>query len=187
MPSPIGHALAGLVVAWSADLVVAPSAVRRVSTTELRFVMFAAVLAAVAPDLDLLSESHRGWTHSIGAAVLAAVVAALWARRRAFSVSRTAVVVGLAWGTHVLLDWLGTDGSIPRGVMALWPFDTNYYFSPITIFPRVERRYWLGWSFIRAGLVALAFELVLLGGLAFVIWTLRQRSMRAVSRGSEYV
>jgi hypothetical protein len=140
------------------------------------------VAASVLPDLDLFLGHHRGWTHSIGASAIAGAAGVLWAWRRSWPIDSTAVAVALACATHALLDWLGTDGSTPRGVMALWPFDWTYYVSPIAIFPRVERRYWLGWEFARAGFVALTFEIVVLGGAARLAWTWRARRRARLSR-----
>jgi membrane-bound metal-dependent hydrolase YbcI (DUF457 family) len=116
----------------------------------------AAILAAaaIAPDLDLLVHSHRGESHSIGAAVIAGVVAGtLWSsafvlrsasregglRRDA---ARWAAAVTLAWASHILLDWLSNDTRPPLGVMALWPFARDYYKASLEIFPPVSRRYW---------------------------------------------
>jgi hypothetical protein len=66
MPSPIGHALGGIAAGWG-----------RVPRRDMAG---AAILAAVslAPDLDLLPvfQTHRGPSHSIGAAALG--VMALW-------------------------------------------------------------------------------------------------------------
>jgi membrane-bound metal-dependent hydrolase YbcI (DUF457 family) len=178
MPSPLGHALSGLAVAWAVDALTPPPAgvSRNHLTPRSRDVAIAAALAAVLPDADLLLASHRGWTHSIGAAAVAAAIAALWARHRALPEAAAALAVGVACATHALFDWLGTDGSMPRGVMALWPFDTTYHLSPVAIFPRVERRYWLGREFVRANLAAAAFEVVVLGGAAYAAW--RWRALR---------
>jgi inner membrane protein len=183
MPSPLGHALSGLAIAWAVDALSPPRGVSGEQLTiRSRDVAIAAALAAMLPDADLFLASHRGWTHSIGAAAIAAAAAAIWARRRAFPMLATGVAVGLACATHALFDWLGTDGSMPRGVMALWPFDMTYYFSPVAIFPRVERRYWLGWEFVRANIIAGVFEIVFLGGAAYVVW--RWRTVRRAVRAS---
>ena len=40
---------------------------------------------------------------------------------------RWALAVALAWGSHILLDWLSNDTRPPLGVMALWPFTRDYY------------------------------------------------------------
>ena len=120
----------------------------------------AAILAAVsiAPDFDLLAFSHRGESHSVGAAFLAGLLA-LAITRSAFAAVplppplklrrtsrrdrlRWAAAVTLAWGSHILLDWLSNDTRPPIGVMALWPFTRDYYKAGIEIFPPVSRRYW---------------------------------------------
>ena len=56
MPSPIGHALAGVAVAWAID-----------PRTDRRLALTAAGLGAL-PDIDLLLPMpHRTITHSLGA------------------------------------------------------------------------------------------------------------------------
>lgn len=93
-----------------------------------RAVVWACFLAAEAPDLDVFFGSgpmaglayHRGWTHSLAAAPLMALVAAgltrlIWRRARfrtVFLWSLAAVVFGhlvndwmTGWGTRLLLPW----------------------------------------------------------------------------------
>lgn len=102
----------------------------------------AAILAAVslAPDLDLLPlfQSHRGPSHSVGAAALAGAIAWVITRRPSW-----AAAVSLSWASHVLLDWMSNDTRPPVGVMALWPFTRDSYKAGFEIFPAVSRRYWL--------------------------------------------
>jgi inner membrane protein len=141
----------------------------------------AAVLAgiAIAPDLDLLLGVHREASHSVGAAVIVGVVSALlWfafapppLKRHAH---RAGLAAALAWGSHVLLDWLSNDTRPPIGVMALWPFAHDYYKAAIEIFPPVSRRYWES-RFWLYNLRAIVTELSILGPLAaFVIWRSRR-------------
>jgi membrane-bound metal-dependent hydrolase YbcI (DUF457 family) len=131
---------------------------------------------AIAPDLDLIAGTHREASHSVGAALIAGVAAAvLWA---AFAARRDARRVGaaatLAWGSHVLLDWLSNDTRPPIGVMALWPFTHEYYKATIEIFPPVSRRYWET-RFVVYNLRALVVELAILGPLAaVVVWRMRR-------------
>lgn len=155
MPSPIGHALGGIAIAWG----VVP---RRNWNAAL-------VLAAVAlaPDLDLVIGDHRGISHSLGTAVLSGVAAAgLWfsasarsARRR--DAARWAAAVMLAWASHVFLDWLSNDTRPPIGVMALWPITRDYYKAAIEIFPPVSRR-WGDTRFWQHNIWAAAVELLIL-------------------------
>ena len=165
MPSPVGHALGGIALGWRA----VPRAQWRAALT------LAAV--AVAPDLDLLVGDHRGISHSVGAAVIVGVVAAiLWsafappALRR--DTLRVALCATLAWTSHVALDWLSNDTRAPIGVMALWPFSDGFYQSSLFLFDAISRRYWLPQEFIWHNLRAALRELVILAPLAHVAWRL---------------
>ena len=133
MPSPVGHVLAGVAVGWAVDG-------RRIlddAATLRSAVAFAMV--AVLPDLDLLlSMQHRGPSHGIGAAFLIGVLA--WGLTRRL---RSGIAFGLAFASHILLDWLGSDTTPPIGLMALWPFSREFYQSPYPVFMSVSRRYWM--------------------------------------------
>lgn len=159
MPSPVGHALGGIAAGWYA----APKRDR----------VTAAILAAtaIAPDLDLFFGTHREASHSIGAAALAASLAALVCRRDRV---RWATAAGLVWLSHVGLDWLSNDTRPPIGVMALWPISRDYFKAAIEIFPPVSRRYWES-RFWLYNLRALAVEIAVLGPLAaLVVWHTRR-------------
>jgi membrane-bound metal-dependent hydrolase YbcI (DUF457 family) len=133
----------------------------------------------VAPDLDLLVGWHSRHAHSVGAALIVGVaawsVAGVERRRWAFAAA-------LAYGSHIGLDWLGTDASVPIGVMALWPFSSAFHQSPWHVFPAVSREiaaphFWpmLGEALVREALV--------LGPPALAVWTLRAGlARRRVSR-----
>ena len=64
-------------------------------------------------------------THSLGAAVLAGLAVLAWTRGRGAGWRSSC----LAWASHVLFDWLGSDDTPPLGVMALWPFTPEFYFA----------------------------------------------------------
>lgn len=139
-----------------------------------RDVAAAAILAAVAslPDLDLLlMQSHRGPSHSVGAALIAGAIAWIATRR-----PRWGLTVTLTWASHILLDWMSNDTRPPMGVMALWPLTHDYYKSSLELWPAVSRRYWLA-EFWVYNLKAVAVELVILGPIAAgVVWLrLRRR------------
>jgi hypothetical protein len=168
MPSPVGHALAGLAAGWAIN----PG---RVGLRES--VIFAA--AGLAPDIDLLFGAHSGPTHGLGAAVLAglvtATVASAVSRKRQPTFAgqlQLAVAVIAAYATHTLLDWLGTDSSPPIGIMALWPVSREYFESSLHVFGAISRRYWLP-GFWWHNLRAVSWELILLGPIAFVVWRIR--------------
>jgi membrane-bound metal-dependent hydrolase YbcI (DUF457 family) len=163
VPSPIGHALGGIAAGWG-------SAPRR-------DVAAAAILAAasIAPDLDLLVHSHRGPTHSLGAALIAGAVAWVVSRR-----PRWGAAVALAWASHVLLDWMSNDTRPPLGITALWPISREYYKASFEVFPAISRRYWLA-EFWVYNFWALAVELVvLLPVTALVVSMYRSRGRSSV-------
>jgi len=172
MPSPIGHALAGIAAGWLVD----PPGARDARGALRRAAVFA--LAATAPDLDLLVGAHSGPTHGLGAAAIVGVLVWIWGRGRGRSGgwggSRTApVALAAAYASHTLLDWLGSDTSAPIGIMALWPFSRDYYESRLHVFMAISRRYWLP-DFWTYNLRALARELVILVPLVAAVLLIRR-------------
>jgi membrane-bound metal-dependent hydrolase YbcI (DUF457 family) len=173
MPSPVGHAIAGLTVH------VLTSGTRAERTDWRR----AAILtgAALAPDLDLAfrfvdGRNHHGQeTHSLGMAILSAAVAfglaTLWRVRRARVL---ALAFGLAWSSHVLLDYLNVDTHPPIGILAFWPLSAAYFKFPWPIFLDVGRTLDLGT--IRHNALAAAWECAVL--LPVLAWAWRFRTDR---------
>ena len=80
----------------------------------------------------------------------------------------------MAYASHTLLDWLGTDSSPPIGIMALWPFSHEYYESHLHVFMAVSRRYWLP-EFWASNTRALAGELAILLPLVALVFIVRRR------------
>lgn len=176
MPTPAGHALGAL-------LLTAP--IRARYRMLGAGIAAAAAVAGMAPDLDLLWARHSAETHSVGAAVLAGTAAwlALRARGRA-NAGAIAAILAAAVGSHALLDWLGTDTSAPIGIMALWPFSSDYFESRAHVFMAVSRRYWLA-EFWTYNATVVARELLLIGVPALAVeWMLRKR-LRAQDSGPE--
>jgi inner membrane protein len=168
MPSPIGHGLAGLAIGFAAEpATTAQTTGRRLS----RFAVLGAVFAAL-PDADLLyAPIHRGVSHSIGATALLMIIAALvtgWVTGRVQW--RWVLLIGAAHGSHILMDWMGTDRYPPPGLEALWPFSRNFYISGWDVFPPTERRIYLPgawWTNLRA-LVAEVGLMLPIAALTFV-------------------
>ena len=192
MPSPLGHAVAGLAAGWliagapapqspftptSPTAPIAPIAAPAnqpwIATWRAAFV-FAGL--AVSPDLDLLFHAHSMYTHSIGAAlvVLLAVAALTPAHARRWT---AAFACAAAYASHILLDWMGNDTTPPIGIMALWPFTSEYYESNLHFFMAITRRYWLP-GFWTHNLIAMLREIGTLVPLALVIYFLRRQRTR---------
>ena len=182
MPTPIGHALAGLAVAWSAE---PPAAARSLGQALARPLTVACMALAVIPDLDLLyPPMHRTATHSIGAIILVTIIAAGvtgWVTGRINW--RIAFVCAAAYASHIVTDWLGTDRNYaPYGIQVFWPFDNGWYISGWDLFLPVERRNPFSAATIRIDMAAAIREIVLLGSVTVVIWLARKRLPRRSPR-----
>jgi membrane-bound metal-dependent hydrolase YbcI (DUF457 family) len=173
MPTPVGHALGGLTCGW----LIAPQHASATATGRRRQAIAFAALGALA-DIDLLFHAHSTYTHSLGAALIVALVAFIITRSRSGSPSRwrpslqLAAACGAAYASHVLLDWLGTDTSPPYGITALWPFSSAYYYSALDWFPAVDRRYWLH-GFWQRAFTSIAWELIILLPVTLPVFWLR--------------
>ena len=174
MPSPLAHGLVALTIhALAARDRETFGDFRRIGVT---------LGAALAPDVDLLfrfvdgRNHHNNETHSIGLALAAAGLAAAVFRllrwRRPLGL---AAVVGLAWTSHLVLDYLNVDTHPPIGLLALWPFSAAYYKSPVPIFMDIGRT--LGWQTVRHNAVAGAWECVVLVPPLLVSWRHRLRQL----------
>jgi inner membrane protein len=180
MPSPLGHALAGMAAGWLVD----PPRHRDARGTFGRAAVFA--LAGMVPDADLVFGAHSGPTHGLGAAVIAGAAAwvcgagSLMRGRKTTAAGRVpavrvALAVAAAYASHILLDWLGNDTSAPIGIMALWPVSHGYYESRLHVFMAISRRYWLP-EFWTYNLRALVRELVILVPLVAAVVLFRRRA-----------
>ena len=166
MPSPVGHLLAGVAVAWT----VAPRAGPGLTA--------AAALLAAAPDLDLLLPvQHRTVTHSVAAVAIVTIVATVVTRQvtRA-SRARIAAVCGLAFASHLCLDWLGPDPVFPYGLQAFWPLSDRFYISGLDIFRPTARTGIFTRATMVRNLTAAAQELVLLGPIVGMVWLVRVKT-----------
>lgn len=130
------------------------------------------------PDVDLAfrfvdgRNHHNNEMHSVGAALVVALVTALALRvlrwRRAPAL---ALAVGLAFGSHLLLDYLNIDTNPPIGLMALWPFANGYFKSAVPIFLDVGRAF--DWPTVRHNTLAVAWECAVLVPLCWLAWRFR--------------
>jgi inner membrane protein len=172
MPSPLGHSLAGIAVhAASAGSVSELRSARRLALV---------VGAALAPDIDLLfrfvdgRNHHNNETHSLGAALLAGLAAALLARLKAWPrPTLLGLAVGAGWASHVLLDYLNLDTNPPIGIQAFWPVSSAHYKIPWPIFLDVGRTF--GWDTVRKNSLAAAWEAAVLAPIAWACWRARAR------------
>ena len=138
MPSPLAHALTGYIFYDKK-----PFLFFEKGWTNFLFYLFLCNL----PDIDFLpgyligepNRYHHGLTHTLGAALLVALLFGIifhfWKER----FGSVTVVVFLTYYVHVLLDFFTDDLRSPFGVMLLWPFNSLYYISDVKIFKNVFR------------------------------------------------
>jgi membrane-bound metal-dependent hydrolase YbcI (DUF457 family) len=193
MSSPVGHALAGLAVAWGADLVPGDRAWRTAPLGAPWYeragdgLTLACALLAAAPDLDLFfGPFHRTMTHSLFSVAVVAVVAGLVARARLArgargTIARIVVMCAGAWATHLLVDWLSVDDSPPRGLQLLWPFDSTWFISGWDLFLGSERRHLFSAPTMRSNLEEIAREIAIMAPIVVVLWLIRVKALAGLS------
>ena len=182
MPSPIGHALGGVAVAWIADLMPGraaggagyPAAISRLS-------LACAGLAAL-PDADLLLPiGHRTVTHSLGAVVALGLFMIIAAAVTGKVTRRIALTCVAAYASHLLLDWLQADPTPPYGLQLLWPISSTWFLSGWNVFRATDRRHFLELTTMKRNAVAVAQELVILGPLVAALWLVRVKALAGLS------
>src|SRR5262245_38429533 len=180
MPTPLGHALAGATVAWMVQY--APRTPPLIRANSRLAIICAEV--AIAPDLDFIYPPvHRMMSHSIIAVVAVGVIAALVARHanRTTASWPVAILCGLAYGSHLALDWLGGDTRQPAGLQLLWPFSYAWFISSWDVFGATT----LGQFFLPETILSNARtilrEVFILGPVALVAWYVRRVSVRGKS------
>jgi membrane-bound metal-dependent hydrolase YbcI (DUF457 family) len=115
-------------------------------------------------------------THGIGCAVVVAALVFAWKRS-----SRLALAGAAALLTHILFDWLGSDDFPPLGVMALWPWSSEFYFAHAYVFATVSRRYQLP-GFVAHNVLAVLREIVILLPIAAMMFWYREGGRMRSSR-----
>ena len=188
MPSPFGHALAGLAAAWSADLIPGQRLWRATPPTASLFNRAGGTVTAictglaVAPDLDLLFRAHRSVTHSLTAVAAITIIAAGmtgWVTQR--PVWRVALMCGGAYATHLLLDWLAADPYFPYGIQIFWPFNDGWHLSGLNLFPGTERRRLFSLRTLRINVLSVALETAVLFPVVVLLWLVRIKALAGLA------
>lgn len=187
MPSPIGHALAGVAVAWVADLVPGDRAWRTVPGTGSWYqraggnlTLLCAGLGA-APDLDLAFVAHRTVTHSLFAVLFVGLFAAALAANARRPIARVGLMCAGAYASHLLLDWLGTDRFPPMGLQLLWPISRDWYISGIDVFRQTNSRRIFERGPMVTNIRALIQEIAILGPTVVALWLVRVKTLAGLA------
>lgn len=149
MASPVGHVVLGLAVARGTGPVHAPERdgigqdIRGARVGPPWLLPALAAFAAVAPDLDFLpgilvgdpNRYHQLQSHTIVAALAAGVTvgAGAWVFRLR-SAAVLGVSVGIAYASHLLLDYFTHDPRAPFGIPLFWPLSSDHFTSPWSLF-----------------------------------------------------
>ncbi len=183
MPSPIGHALAGVLTAWIVDVIPGQGAWRASPRTASWLdragdgLTIACAALAAAPDIDLLFAGHRTVTHSLGAVMLVGIVVGLMAARSGRPALRIALMCAAAYASHLLLDWMAVDQTFPRGLQALWPLSHRWYISGWNLFRQTERRRIFTRAVMELNAVTIAQELAILAPFLAAAWLILVKTL----------
>ena len=148
MPSPIGHALAGVAAAWAADLVpgdrawrTAPAIGLVVPTGRQRPHARCAPASAPRPISISLFVAHRTVTHSVGAVVVRRPVRRGAGRQRAAAGRAHRADVRRRVRHRTCCSTGSAPTAIRRaGIQVLWPFSDEWFISGCDLFRQTARR-----------------------------------------------
>lgn len=138
MPLPLGHSLMGYTLAEG-------SRIKLSRNVWMNIFIFA--LLANLPDIDYLpgylegfpNRYHHHEIHSLGFAALMGLVGGLVYLRMAGKFWACFLPIFFAVSSHLLLDLVTEDFSDPRGMMLLWPLNSEFYDCSWKIFKAVSK------------------------------------------------
>lgn len=145
------------------------------------------LLAANLPDFDFIpgllvgdhSLFHRGFSHSIPAALLFALVvyaACRWRRHR--HPTRLAVLAFTGYASQLVLDWLSFDPGPVAGIPLFLPFSHEHFMANPTVFLNIERSNLFSSGVIIHNIRAVLLELLILGPPTALWWLWHKRKAR---------
>jgi len=183
MSSPIGHSLAGWVIASFRSRSLKPTNLK-----ELALYIF----IANTPDLDFIPGAligqpnlyHHGISHSIGAGLICAMVMAfLITIRNKKRLWREFLFIFAIFGSHLLLDLISVDGRLPLGIPIFWPLTDHYFMIPIlppvmhSVLDNATMTQFLADVFSLHNLYVVGLEILLTVPFALLIhWRLRKKT-----------
>ncbi len=186
LPSPIGHSLIGIAVGKATG--VPPT------TRPWVWYGFAVVFANLA-DLDFLpglivgdiNRFHHSTSHSLAAALVIGLLAGLALQRLSRGTLNFTFPCTILYISHLVLDYFSADNVPPYGMPLLWPFSSEHYMSPVTLFVGVKHgnpgdsmSAFLQNIFSMHNLTALAIEALIAVPVLAGMWVLiRLREQRA--------
>jgi membrane-bound metal-dependent hydrolase YbcI (DUF457 family) len=186
MASPVAHSFAGF---WTYLAFVARSRIRLAAQwREYLPQITVLILLANFPDFDFFpgfllgnaNDLHRGFTHSLAAAVFVSLALSfVWRIVPGFW--RSTLVYFAAYGSHLLIDlftgtrlgWSNTGFGIPL----FWPWSKGFS-SPLILIFGVRHKNFAS-LFSLDNIWSCTYELVIFGGITAVILGLRIRKLKS--------
>jgi len=176
-----------MAVAWTADLIPGDRAWRTAAAAAPWYLRggdgltLACAALGAAPDLDLLFIRHRTVTHSIGAVLFVGLFCAALAANARRPIARIGLMCAAAYGSHLFLDWLGTDNNPPQGIQALWPLSREWFISGTDVFRQTARQeVWTSASILK-NLRAIVQEIAILGPTVVALWLVRVKALAGLA------
>ena len=190
MATPICHSLAGYAVYGLA---------RHGQAQRRPDLLLLCLFMANAPDLDFLpgivmgspALYHQEITHSLGCTLLVSLAVASIGHFRNRSFNTIFSLSGIAYLSHLVIDFFGVDSRPPYGIPLLWPISSSHYISPMPIFLGVHHigstlgstLEWIKGILHPYNLRAIALEIVLM--FPFVIFARRQHKVSSGQQGDD--
>lgn len=179
MSSPVGHTLAGLAIYCVSR--------RRPAPLHGRHALLCAA-AANLPDFDFLAGwilgnvngVHHGISHSLGFALLCAAAVALYRRGTGRPAARAALLAFMFVLSHVLLDWLTFDPTVPQGIPVFWPISGEHLMSPFSLFHSVRRHDLFSLAAVVHNTLGVVTEILILLPILGIVYVLRRRPARPI-------
>jgi membrane-bound metal-dependent hydrolase YbcI (DUF457 family) len=177
MASPVGHALAGI-----AFFETRPGLYFKNRWLDAIFFIFLANL----PDGDFLpgfllgspNRYHHGIFHSLGTALVVAVVVGWLFSRWKGQALKFFAFTFIVLCSHLLLDFHTLDFTPPYGLPLFWPFSGRYYIAAHPVFINITRSphstNFFSSLFSPHNLKAALLEIVLLGSMALLAACIRR-------------
>ena len=100
--------------------------------------------------------------------------------RRSYRPSMS-MMCAAAYGSHLLLDWLGTDNYPPRGIQLMWPFNREWYISDLDVFPQTARLRIFTHGPMMTNARALLQEIAILGPVVAALWLVRVKALAGLA------
>jgi membrane-bound metal-dependent hydrolase YbcI (DUF457 family) len=113
--------------------------------------------------------------------VVVTLLAAAFAAPFRRPIVRVASMCAAAYGSHLLLDWLGADYYPPRGLQLLWPLNHEWYISGLDVFRQTARLRIFTRGPMMTNLRAVLQELAILGPAVAALWLVRIKALAGLA------